>query len=80
MFKKIYTCDCLLDVAHCLEFGADFDCFKKKCLEQNKDTSIIYAWSYLMFVVCCKNVVDFQIDLYVIENSVPLRSVICNNA
>lgn len=80
MFKKIYTCDCLLDVAHCLEFGADFDCFKKKYLEQNWDTSIIYAWSYLMFVVCCKNVVDFQIDLYVIENSVPLRSVICNNA
>lgn len=33
-----------------------------------------------MFVVCCKNFVDFQIDLYVIENSVPLRSVICNNA
>ena len=33
-----------------------------------------------MFVVCCKNFVDFQIELYVIENSVPLTSVVYNYA
>lgn len=35
-------------------------------------------FSSVKFVVCCKNFVDFQIDLYVKTNSFPLKSVVCN--
>ena len=88
MLKKIYTCDCFLDLAaYCLETNADFDCFRSLCVKQmkRKDIFIIHdverrstVFSPIKLVDCCKNFVNFQIDFYVKTDSFPLKSVVCN--
>lgn len=70
--KKIYRCDCFLDIS-CSD--DDFVDFQSKCLKERKFKDIFvirsltegrYSQFYpTKFVVCCKAFVDFQIDLFV---------------
>ena len=57
MFKKIYPCDCFLDLAaYCPETNADFDCFRSLC--------VWIKWSveiYLLFVMWNEGVLFFRL-------------------
>ena len=91
MLRNIYTCDCFLDIAcYSLEMNDGFVDFQRKCTKEKtyKDIFIIRdctdrrqsCFFLIKFVICCKEFVDFQIDLFVKEESFPLRSVTCNYA
>ena len=95
MFNKLIVCDCFLEIAcHCLGFSANFGQFKKMCLMHfdNKNGSnsafvIMNACEqfthqspfYVTYMGCCKDFVDFQIDLFNETSSFCLRSIDCEN-
>ena len=89
MLKKIYTCDCFLDISCCcLEVDHDFVEFERKSLQERKFKDIFvicggterrYSQFHpIKFVVCCKAFVDFQIDLFVKTETFPLKKISCN--
>lgn len=48
MLKKLYTCDCFLDIAcYSLEINDGFAAFQKKCLKEKKYKGIfiIHDWT-----------------------------------
>ena len=70
MFKKIYTCDCFLDIScYSFEMNDRFVDFQIKCLKEKKHKDIFIicdctesrrSYFFLIkFVVCCKAFVDF---------------------
>lgn len=87
MFKKFKVSDCFLDVTcYCLEINANFDQFQKECLKLCYDDVLIIKNSGLRsnrmlsvtFVACCKNFIDFQIDLFIKASLFPLKKIDCN--
>ena len=81
-------CDCFLDiVCYRLDVNADFVQFQKECLRLKvgwNDVFLIKNPSgtptnliQVTYLACCKNFVDFQIDLSVKTESFPLRTIDC---
>ena len=81
-------CDCFLEiVCYCLSFNADFAQFLKMYLmhfDKQKwwNTSQFNRQTlfHVSYVACCKDFVDFQIDLFIETDSFPLRSIDCGNS
>ena len=89
MLKKIYTCDCFLDIAcTCLVVDDDFVKFQRKCLEEREFKDVVVLCDMTerrlsqfyptKFVVCCRAFADFQIDLFVKTKTFPLKTISCN--
>lgn len=88
MFKEFEVCDCFLDVAcYCLETNADFDQFQRKCLKLKPTNEIFIIETSsptssnmlpVKFLACCKKFVEFQIDLFIMDRTFPLRKINCN--
>ena len=82
-------CDCFLDIAcYCLEKNADFAQFCKECvklidwndifvMKDSRKTSDVSQFQ-VTYIACCKKFVDFQIDLFVKTESLPLKAIDCN--
>ena len=89
MFKKFKVCDYFLEIAcYCLSFDADFAQFRKICLihfgKQNRSDDVFFikktsqfnhqSLFRVFYAACCKDFVDFQIDLFIKTDSSLLRS------
>ena len=84
-WKKIYTCDCFLDIACTfLVVDDDFVSFKESVWKrENSKTYLFFViWQREDFLnfnfVCCREFADFQIDLFVKTKTFPLKTISCN--
>ena len=80
MLKKLIVCDYFLEIAcHCLNMNANFGQFKGMCLmhfdKMNGSNSPSF---HVTHIGCCKDFVDFQIDLFN-KTSFQQRSIDCEN-
>ena len=81
-------CDCFLEIAyHCLNINANFCQFHfDKKNGSNGVFVIVSASEHIMqqspfhatYIVCCKNFVDFQIELFIKTDSFELTSIDCD--
>ena len=94
MFKKFIVCDCFLEIAcSCLNKNADFGQFKGMCLKHfdkkngsNSVFAIMNASEHIVqrslfnvtYIACCKDFVDFQIELFIKTDSFELISIDCD--
>ena len=75
-------------------FSADLDQFRKMCLmhfdKQSRCDDVFFIKNtpqfstqspfHVSYAACCKDFVDFQIDLFIETDLFPLRSVDCGNS
>ena len=75
-------------------FNADLDQFRKMCLmhfdKQSRCDDVFFIKNtpqfstqspfHVSYAACCKDFVDFQIDLFIETDLFPLRSVDCGNS
>ena len=93
MFKKLIVCDCFQEIAsHCSNTHTNFGQFKGMCLnhfDKNGSNSAIVIMNdsehimeqspfHVTYIACCKDFVDFQIDLFIKTDSFELISVDCD--
>ena len=94
MFKKLFVCDCFLEIAcYCLNMNTNFGQLKGMCLKhfdkENGSNSVFVIMNasehivqqipfHVTYMACCKNFVDFQIELFIKTDSFELTSINCD--